>query len=131
MIACLSPPPASVAPAAAAPGDVKLSDRTYVRHDGGTDATLADCAVDNRQRNEQFGNRDRVLFDDYNYIAASGTAALMTWTHQRDTIPRTAPRHTGDGTDGFDVPQCRAPGGPDTCPNAGGVDQNIYGKVSP
>lgn len=81
---------------------------------------------------EQFGDRDSVFFGDYNYIAASGTTALMTWTDQRDTISGTDPRYTdGDGTDGFDVLQCRAPDGIDTCPTAGGLDQNIYGKVVP
>jgi hypothetical protein len=86
---------------------------------------------------EQFGDRDTVFFGDYNYIAAAGATVFMTWTDQRDTVPGTDPRYTnGDGTDGFDVLQCRAPlpgggFGPDTCPNAGGLDQNIYGKVLP
>jgi hypothetical protein len=44
------------------------------------------------------------------------------------------PRYPVDGRDGFDVLQCRAANpdgtfGPDTCPNAGGLDQNIYGAV--
>jgi hypothetical protein len=40
--------------ATAAPGlaDVKISDRPYVRHDGGSDMTIADCSVNNRQQNE-------------------------------------------------------------------------------
>ena len=32
--------------------DVKISDRAYVRHDGGTDQTIAACSVNNRQQNE-------------------------------------------------------------------------------
>src|ERR687891_1741732 len=32
--------------------DVKISDRPYVRHDGGTDQTIAACSVNNRQQNE-------------------------------------------------------------------------------
>ncbi|HET8658624.1 MAG TPA: hypothetical protein VFM55_06455, partial [Micromonosporaceae bacterium] len=40
------------APAQALPDDVKVSDRTYVRYDGGTDATLASCSTNNRQQNE-------------------------------------------------------------------------------
>src|SRR5215218_10184948 len=36
----------------AAPADVKISDRAYVRHDGGTDQTIATCSTDNRQQNE-------------------------------------------------------------------------------
>jgi hypothetical protein len=58
----------------------------------------------------------------------------MTWTDHRDVVPGTDPRYPVDGTDGFDVLQCRAANpdgtfGPDTCPNAGGLDQNIYGTV--
>jgi len=85
---------------------------------------------------EQFGNRDVPFFGDYNYISAAGSTALMGWTDQRDTVPGTDPRYTnGDGTDGFDVLQCRAPQpggsfGPDTCPDAGGLDENVYGFVA-
>jgi len=86
---------------------------------------------------EQFGDRDTVFFGDYNFISAAGATVLMTWTDTRDTVPGVDPRYAGgDGTDGFDVLQCRAalPGGgfgPDTCPHAGGLDQNIYGRVLP
>jgi hypothetical protein len=85
---------------------------------------------------EQFGNRDVPFFGDYNYVAASGTTTLGTWTDQRDTVPGTDPRYTnGDGTDGFDVLQCRTqnPDGSwsaDTCPDDGGLDQNIWGFTS-
>jgi hypothetical protein len=85
---------------------------------------------------EQFGNRDIPFFGDYNYISAVGDTVLMTWTDGRDTVPGTDPRYTnGDGTDGFDVFQTRAcMGTPPTCgadttPNAGGLDQNIYGLI--
>lgn len=82
---------------------------------------------------EQFGDRDVPFFGDYNYIAASGSTVLLTWPDERDAVPGIDPRYTnGDGTDGFDVLQCRAANpdgtfGPDTCPNDGGLDQNIYG----
>jgi hypothetical protein len=80
---------------------------------------------------EQFGNRDVPFFGDYNYIDAGGARVLMAWTDQRDTVAGIDPRYPLDGMDGFDVHQCRAPVeggfGPDTCPNAGGLDQNIYG----
>jgi len=83
---------------------------------------------------EQFGNRDVPFFGDYNYIAASGSTVFMAWTDERDTVPGTDPRYVSDGADGFDVNQCRvqdADGvwGPDTCPDSGGLDQNIYGRV--
>ncbi len=87
---------------------------------------------------EQFGNRDVPFFGDYNYISAVGTTVLMNWTDGRDTLAGTDPRYTnGDGTDGFDVHQCRTqdPGtgawSADGCPNAGGLDQQIWGLVIP
>jgi hypothetical protein len=83
---------------------------------------------------EQFGNRDVPFFGDYNYLGAAGGTALVVWTDQRDTVTGTDPRYPLDGTDGFDVKQCRTqnPDGSwsaDTCPNDGGLDQNIYGAV--
>jgi hypothetical protein len=92
-------------------------------------------AVSNMPQYEQFGNRDVPFFGDYNYISAVGSTVLLDWTDTRDTVPGTDPRYTnGDGTDGFDVLQCRTETSPgvwsaDTCPNAGGLDQNIYGAV--
>jgi len=83
---------------------------------------------------EQFGARDVPFFGDYNYIDAAAGKVLMDWTDQRETVPGTDPRYTnGDGTDGFDVMQCRPAGNPfgaDSCPNAGGLDQNIFGFVT-
>lgn len=81
---------------------------------------------------EQFGNRDVPFFGDYNYASAAGNRLFVVWTDQRDAVLGTDPRYPVDGVDGFDVLQCRAalPGGgfgPDTCPHAGGLDQNIYG----
>jgi hypothetical protein len=82
---------------------------------------------------EQFGNRDTPFFGDYNYIDAAAGDVLMAWTDERETVPGTDPRYTdGDGTDGFDVIQCRPAGNPfgaDLCPNAGGLDQSIFGTV--
>ena len=87
---------------------------------------------------EQFGNRDIPFFGDYNYISAVGSTVLMDWTDGRDTAPGTDPRYTnGDGTDGFEVLQCRTQDpstgawSADTCPNAGGLDQQLYGQVLP
>jgi hypothetical protein len=84
---------------------------------------------------EQFGNRDIPFFGDYNYISAVGSTVLMNWADGRDTVSGTDPRYTnGDGTDGFDVHQCRTQDATgawsaDTCPNAGGLDQQIWGNV--
>jgi hypothetical protein len=81
---------------------------------------------------EQFGARDIPFFGDYNYISAVGSKVLMTWADGRDTVPGTDPRYTnGDGTDGFEVLMCVPPTNPNgnTCPNAGGFDQQIYGLI--
>ncbi len=87
---------------------------------------------------EQFGNRDVPFFGDYNYISAVGSTVLMGWADGRDTVAGTDPRYTnGDGTDGFDVLQCRVQNpatgawSADRCPNAGGLDQQIWGHVIP
>ena len=122
-------PPSSVS---AGPG---LDTFYAVSTDGGATWSVQRVStVSQMPQYEQFADRDSVFFGDYNYIAAAGSTVLMTWTDLRDTAPGTDPRHGVDGTDGFDVLQCRAalPGGgfgPDTCPNAGGLDQNIYAKV--
>jgi hypothetical protein len=106
-------------------------------NDGASFAYTLASSVATMPQYEQFGARDVPFFGDYNYISAVGTTALMSWTDQRDTIPGTDPRYTnGDGTDGFDVLQCRVANpdgtfGPDTCPDAGGLDENTYGFVTP
>ena len=85
---------------------------------------------------EQFGNRDVPFFGDYNYVSASASNVLMAWPSGQDVVVGTDPRYTdGNGTDRFDVLQCRtfANGAwsADTCPDAGGLDMNIYGFVGP
>jgi hypothetical protein len=102
---------------------------------GAWTTTLASSA-NTMPQYEQFGNRDVPFFGDYNYIDAAGKV-LATWADQRDTVAGDDPRYTnGDGTDGFDVLQCRvfdADSGawsPDQCHNAGGLNQNIYGFVA-
>jgi hypothetical protein len=91
---------------------------------------------------EQFGNRDVPFFGDYNYVDVEGSTVLMNWTDSRETVAGTDPRYddpaaaVDDSNDGFDVIQCRVqnPDGSwssDRCPNAGGLDQNIFGLVLP
>jgi hypothetical protein len=53
------------------------------------------------------------------------------WTDNRQVAPGDDPRYTGG--EGFDVLQCRgttAPFTADTCPDAGGLDQDIFGAAS-
>jgi hypothetical protein len=89
---------------------------------------------------EQFGNRDVPFFGDYNYVDVEGSKVLMNWTDSRETVAGTDPRYDDpavapdNGTDGFDVLQCRVQNADgswsaDRCPNAGGLDQNIFGFV--
>jgi hypothetical protein len=85
---------------------------------------------------EQFSNRTVPFGGDYLYVSSFGSFAFGTWTDWRNVVAGTDPREDGDG-DGADVAQCRAfdPStgtyGPDTCPHAGGLDQNIYGDLLP
>ena len=84
---------------------------------------------------EMFGNRQIPFQGDYNWIALAfdGTTGnlfgYMGWTDNRNVLAGTDIRET-DYVDGFDVNQCRTPAAPepDTCPNAHGLDQNIYGQ---
>jgi len=82
---------------------------------------------------EMFGDRRVPFHGDYNYVSSDGNTAFNTWTDTRQVVPGADPRDQGGA--GFDVMQCRAPGpngtfGPDTCPNAGGLDQDIFGASS-
>lgn len=83
---------------------------------------------------EMFSNRQLPFQGDYNYVAMAfdGPSSLfgyMAWTDNRDVRPGVDIRET-DYVDGFDVFQCRTPAAlePDLCPNAHGLDQNIYGQ---
>jgi hypothetical protein len=81
---------------------------------------------------EMFGDRRVPFHGDYNYISSIGNFAFGTWTDTRQVTPGDDPRYAGG--EGFDVLQCRAANpdgtfGPDTCPNAGGLDQDIFGAT--
>lgn len=84
---------------------------------------------------EMFGNRDVPFHGDYIYISMVGPNIYVAWTDNRDVLTGNDPRYgPPDGTDGFDVLQCRVPTStsPDQCPNKGGLNQNIYAtRVAP
>jgi hypothetical protein len=86
---------------------------------------------------EQFSGRTVPFGGDYLYVSSVGTSSFGTWTDWRDVVSGTDLREGGDGDgDSADVMQCRTqnPDGSftsDTCPWAGGLDQNIYGDVTP
>ena len=82
---------------------------------------------------DQFAGRTVPFAGDYLWIDSAAGLTYSTWTDYRNTVPGNDPR-TAD-TRG-DVLQCRTqrPDGTftgDTCPRAGGLDQDIYGDLSP
>jgi hypothetical protein len=102
--------------------------------DGATWAAQVVSTAAQMPQYEMFGDRDVPFHGDYNYISAADGRVFMAWADTRDVVAGTDPRYPVDGTDGFDVNQCRTQGSDgtwsaDTCPNAGGLDQNIYGTV--
>jgi hypothetical protein len=86
---------------------------------------------------EQFGGRTSPFGGDYLYISSVGDFAYGVWTDWRNAVPGSDPREGGDGDhDNADVHQCRTQNADgsftrDTCPWEGGLDQNIYGAVTP
>lgn len=86
---------------------------------------------------EQFDGRTSPFAGDYLWITSLGHLSYGAWTDWRDTVPGTDPRESADDdNDLADVRQCRTalPSGGytgDTCPRDGGLDQNIYGNVTP
>jgi hypothetical protein len=82
---------------------------------------------------EMFGDRRVPFHGDYNYVSSVGSFAYNTWTDTRQVRPGDDPRYAGG--QGFDVYQCRTQNADgtwsaDTCPNAGGLDQDIYGAAT-
>jgi hypothetical protein len=86
---------------------------------------------------EQFSGRTVPFGGDYLYISSVGAFSYGVWTDWRKTVQGTDPRETPEDEDAAtsDVNQCRVQNpdgsfGIDTCPYAGGLDQNIYGAVT-
>ncbi|MEO7235783.1 MAG: sialidase family protein [Lapillicoccus sp.] len=82
---------------------------------------------------EMFGDRRVPFHGDYNYVSSVGSFAYSVWTDTRQVAPGNDPRYIGG--EGFDVLQCRPqlPDGTfavDSCPNAGGLDQDIFGRAT-
>jgi len=87
-------------------------------------------SVGHQPEYEMFGGRTVPFHGDYIWVDADGGNVFAVWTDNRDVVPGADPRESPG--DGFDVLQCRVQQpdgsfGPDTCPNAGGLNQNIYG----
>jgi hypothetical protein len=109
-----------------------------VSDDGATFTPLGMVSSTTHQPSyEMFSNRQIPFQGDYNWVAlafdgATSLFGYMAWTDNRDVLPGDDIRET-DYDDNFDVHQCRSPAPPaalalDVCPNAHGLDQNIYGQ---
>ncbi len=99
--------------------------------DGGASWSVNRLSTQSQMPNyEMFGDRRVPFHGDYNYVSSVDGFAYGTWTDTRQVKPGDDPRYVGG--EGFDVFQCRTQNpdgsfGPDTCPNAGGLDQDIFG----
>ncbi len=95
---------------------------------------------------EQFGNRAVPFAGDYLWVTSVASFAYVVWTDWRDTVQGTDPREVPEDADATtsDVKQCRnlvtsvgkkgattTSWSGDKCPHAGGIDQNIYGDLTP
>jgi hypothetical protein len=87
---------------------------------------------------EQFGGRTVPFGGDYLYISSVGAFSYGVWTDWRNVVPGLDQREGATDTDldAADVNQCRTQNldgsfTRDTCPYAGGLDQNIYGSTTP
>ena len=95
---------------------------------------------------EQFDNRQVPFAGDYLWVTSLGDFSYGVWTDWRNTVAGPDPREAAGGPDdaSADVIQCRTksttPGkkgttitswSGDLCPHAGGIDQNIYGDLTP
>jgi hypothetical protein len=86
---------------------------------------------------EQFDNRAVPFAGDYLYVSSLDDFAFGTWTDWRDTVQGNDPREIPEDEDNAsaDVLQCRTfqdgAWSGDLCPRDGGIDQNIYGDLTP
>jgi hypothetical protein len=108
--------------------------------DGGATITtgIRISDVSSNPNYEQFSGRTVPFLGDYIWVSSFGQTSFGTWTDYRDTVAGSDIRE-GDDEDtdpGADVWQCRTELSDgsitgDTCPRAGGLDQNIYGDQTP
>ncbi|HWJ82398.1 MAG TPA: sialidase family protein [Nocardioides sp.] len=101
--------------------------------DGGATWDVVRLSTTSQMPNyEMFGDRRVPFHGDYNYVSSVGGVAYGVWTDTRQVVGGDDPRYAGG--EGFDVWQCRTQAGDgswgaDTCPSAGGLDQDIFGAA--
>jgi hypothetical protein len=125
-------PPGNTADATSACGGAAMCNilNTFIATsaDGVSWARTKVSRVGHQPQYEMFGNRNVPFHGDYLWVDASGGMAFGVWTDNRDVLPGVDIREAIQ--DGFDVLQCRPDAdSPDLCPNAGGLNQNIYGAA--
>jgi hypothetical protein len=118
--------------------------------DGGTNWTTSTVPISDVRTNpnyEQFDTRAVPFAGDYLWVTSVGSFAYSVWTDWRNTVQGSDQRETPEDTDAAtsDVLQCRTiltsppdkkgnttkSWSGDTCPDDGGLDQNIYGDLAP
>lgn len=82
---------------------------------------------------DQFGGRTAPFAGDYLWVDSAAGRTFSTWTDYRNTVAGNDPRTAGTRGDVLQCRTLRADGTytGDTCPRAGGLDQDIYGDLSP
>jgi hypothetical protein len=125
--------PVGNTPDATSCGTDVLNTYVAVSRDGSTfGEPLRASSVGQQPQYELFDARSVPFLGDYNWIqlvevGGGSLFGYMTWTDNRDVVPGIDPRE--DTQDGFDVLMCLDADLVNTCPNAGGFDQNIYGNT--
>jgi hypothetical protein len=105
-----------------------------VSSNGGDDWTVSRLTSTSQKPDyEMFGDRRVPFHGDYNYVSSVGAFAFSVWTDNRQVASGDDPRYAGG--EGFDVNQCRTQAADgtwsaDTCPNDGGLDQDIFGAAT-
>jgi hypothetical protein len=111
-----------------------------VSHDFGNAGSWTSTRISDVTSNpnyEQFDNRAVPFAGDYLYVSSLDDFAFGTWTDWRNTLQGADPREIPEDEDNAsaDVHQCRTfqdgAWSGDLCPRDGGLDQNIYGDLTP
>jgi hypothetical protein len=111
-----------------------------VSHDFGNAGSWASTRISDVTSNpnyEQFDNRAVPFAGDYLYVSSLNDFSFGVWTDWRNTVQGTDPREIPEDEDAgsADVLQCRVfqngAWSGDLCPRNGGLDQNIYGDLTP
>ena len=83
---------------------------------------------------EMFGDRRVPFHGDYNYVSSVGSFAYNVWTDTRQVAPAATTRDTPAARASTSTSAGRrmpdGSWGADTCPNAGGLDQDIFGRAT-